>query len=92
MPQHAAQKMHLQADGITVHGGILNGGADFVGKFRRQNFVRIQQQNPVAGERKSVHRRLAFLRPASGIMKLNDGRAVSLRDRGAPSALCESIT
>ena len=72
MPQDASEKMHLQADGISIYRGIL---ATLLrissAKLRRQDFIRIEQENPVVSERQRVHGPLAFLWPAARIMKLD---------------------
>ena len=78
MAQDPSEKIHLQADGIPVHLRVLQRAPNFFHQFRRQDLIRIQQQNPVVGERQRVHGPLAFLRPAARIIKLDHLRAVRL--------------
>ena len=81
MPQDLSEKIHLQANGIPVHLRVLQRAPNFFNQFRRQSFIRIEQQNPIVRERQCVHGPLALLRPTPRIMKLDHLRAARLRNR-----------
>ena len=70
--QPTSQEIHLQADVVTVEGGILDSPLYFPREFGREEFVGIHEKNPVIGEWKRVHGPLALLRPASLVVKLYD--------------------
>ena len=78
MSQDPSEKIHLQADGISVHSRVLNRTPNFFRQFRRQDFIRIEQQNPVVRERQRVHGPLPLLRPAPRIVKLDHLRTTRL--------------
>src|SRR6266852_9025286 len=78
VPQDPSEKIQLQADGISIHSRVLNCAPNFFNQFRRQKFIRIEQQNPVVREWQRVYGPLALLRPAPRIMKLNHLRTARL--------------
>src|SRR5947199_1596416 len=63
--QHTAQKVNAQSKVVSVHFWILDGLPDFARKFRRKDFVCVQQQNPFMREWQSIHCPLPFLGPSS---------------------------
>src|ERR1035437_2505363 len=49
MPQGSPEKIHLQANGISVHPGLLQRTPNFFDEFRGRDFIGVEQQNPVVG-------------------------------------------
>src|ERR1035438_10169806 len=68
-PQNPSEKIHPQADGISVRHRVWERAPNFFNQFRRQDLIGIEQQNPVAGKRQRFHGPLALLRPTARIMK-----------------------
>src|SRR5437763_15736767 len=55
-------------------------------RFRRQSFIRVENEGPVMAERQVLQRPVFFLRPGAGALELHDLCAALFRDRYRPVA------
>src|SRR6202171_3150878 len=82
MSQSPPKKIHLQGNEIAIRVRILNRLLDLVRELGCQNLIGIEKQNPVVSQGQRIHCPLALLRPASGIMELDNLRAMRLSNDG----------
>src|ERR1035441_8556759 len=88
MAQDLPEKMHLQANGISVAFAVADNATNFGREFACHYLIGIEQEDPVISQSQRVHCPLPLLGPTTRIQKLDYLCAMGLSDGdGIVSAL-----
>src|SRR5581483_986130 len=68
----ATEEENAQRHPVAIEPGLPGRNADLLRQFRRKNLVGIEKQDPRSVEREVIESPLAFLRPPTLVIKLND--------------------
>src|ERR1700704_4296978 len=81
MPKPAPHEHEMPVDPIPGDlTRVRNGTGKLFLRFRRQHFIRVENEDPFVPERKILERPILFLWPGPVKLKLHDMRAIFPRD------------